>query len=337
MGKINYLFNRIKKMSFGEMINQAKLIRSKTGKPTLFILADMVWCGFRYTAGYMDYAVFEFYNLSGRQRKTHVTRGKNNEFVKLLNDKDYWYIFNDKIEFNRRFSEFIKRGWLDLRSSSQEEFFEFVKEHPVIIVKPIDGKCGKGIEKLTVSPSDDVSALYRELIENGQYLVEEFVSQHSELMRLFPNSLNTLRLVTINYGGKVSLVFAGIRMGMGDSVVDNLNSGGLAAVIDAETGKISTPGADKLGRTFEKHPDTGTEILGFEIPRFFDAVETVKRAATVVPQIGYAAWDVAISDSEVQLIEGNQYPGHDIYQMPCHITDGYGILPVMNSAIGKER
>ena len=125
-------------------------------------------------------------------------------------------------------------------------------------------------------------------------------------------------------------------MGMGNSVVDNLNSGGLAAVIDKETGIISTPGADKIGETFEKHPDTGTEIIGFEIPKFAEAVATVKEAATVVPQIGYAAWDIAVSDDDVQLIEGNQYPGHDIYQMPCHITDGYGILPVLNKAIGKE-
>ena len=63
---------------------------------------------------------------------------------------------------------------------------------------------------------------------------------------------------------------------------------------------------------------------------------TVKEAATVVPQIGYAAWDIAVSDDDVQLIEGNQYSGYDIYQMPCHITDGYGILPVLNKAIGKE-
>ena len=336
MSKINYLFTRIKRMSFGNMIDQAKLIHRKTSKPTFFILVDMVWCGFRYMAGYMDYVVFEFYNLNAKQRKTHVTRGKNNEFVKLLNDKNYWDIFNDKIEFNKRFAKYIKRGWLDLRNSSLEDFSSFVKKYPVIIVKPIDGKCGKGIEKITVDGETDVKKLYSSLLENGQVLAEEFIRQHKDLMKLFPNSLNTLRLVTINYKGKVSLVFAGIRMGMGNSVVDNLNSGGLAAVIDKETGIISTPGADKIGETFEKHPDTGTEIIGFEIPKFAEAVATVKEAATVVPQIGYAAWDIAVSDDDVQLIEGNQYPGHDIYQMPCHITDGYGILPVLNKAIGKE-
>lgn len=336
MGKIKYLFVRIKKMDFKNMLSQAKIVHKKAKKPVFIVFIDMIWCGLRYLAGYMDYVVFEFYNLSGKQRKTHVTRGKNNEFVKLLNDRAYWHIFSDKIEFNKYFSEYIKRDWLDLRSAEIDIFSDFIKKHKIIIVKPIDGFCGKGIEKIVIDDNTNIEQLYNELKDNGQVLVEEFISQHKELMRLFPKSLNTLRLVTINYNEKVSLVFAGIRMGMGESVVDNLNSGGLAAVIDTETGIIKTPGADKLGNIFSKHPDTGTEILGFKIPSFNEAVRMVKEAATIIPQIGYVAWDVAVTDDCQLLIEGNQFPGHDIYQMPCHITDGYGILPVLNEAIGKK-
>lgn len=336
MKKIKYLFLRIKKMDFKNMVKQASIISKRIKKPVLFIFFDMIWCGFRYMAGYMDYVVFEFYNLNGKQRKTHVTRGKNNEFVNMLNDKSYMYIFSDKTEFGKRFSEFIKRGWIDLRESSFEDFSRFTDNCKIIMAKPIDGLCGKGIEKIYISENTDRQELYDRLKNNGQFLIEEFVCQHKELMRLFPNSLNTLRLVTVNFKGKISLVFAGIRMGMGNSVVDNLNSGGLAAVIDSNTGVVKTPGADKLGRVFEKHPDTGTEILGFKIPDFDLAADMVRKAAAVVPQIGYAAWDVAVTDNGPLLIEGNQFPGHDIYQMPCHITDGYGILPVLNAAVGRE-
>ena len=39
------------------------------------------------------------------------------------------------------------------------------------------------------------------------------------------------------------------------------------------------------------------------------------------------------------LIEGNNFPGHDIYQLPPHRKDGIGVLPqferVLNERIGK--
>lgn len=335
MGKIRYLLRRISKMNCGDMVKQARAVGKKCGKPTFVIFCDMVWCGIRYMAGYMDYVVFAFYNLSAKQRKTYVTRGRNNEFVKLLNDRNYWALFSNKIEFNKKFSDYIKRDWLDLRTASEEEFSAFLEKHGEAIVKPIDCSCGKGIEKISAG-SENITSLYRRLKENGQILAEEVVLQHSELMRLFPNCLNTIRLVTINYHGKVSIVFAGIRMGMGNTVVDNLNSGGLAAVIDTKTGIIKTPGANKCGQVFDKHPDTGTEIKGFKIPAFDEAVKLVKSAAEVVPQIGYTGWDIAICDSCQLIIEGNQYPGHDIYQMPCLVNDGYGILPVLNKAVGRK-
>ena len=38
-----------------------------------------------------------------------------------------------------------------------------------------------------------------------------------------------------------------MRIGNGKRV-DNLNSGGMAVIVDMQTGKISTPGADKDGK-----------------------------------------------------------------------------------------
>ena len=129
-------------MDFKNMLAQAKVVRKRTGKPTLFVLVDMIYCGYKYLAGYMDYVVFEFYNLSRQQRKTQVTRGINNGLVKTLNDKNSWYKFDKKDEFNRIFYDCLKRDWVDFEKSSIDEITSFCEKHPEMMVKPRDGACG---------------------------------------------------------------------------------------------------------------------------------------------------------------------------------------------------
>ena len=62
----------------------------------------MIICALKYGAAFYDYQEFEFYNLNSKQRKTYLTRSINNKIVKAYNNKDFWYIFNDKFIFNEK-------------------------------------------------------------------------------------------------------------------------------------------------------------------------------------------------------------------------------------------
>ncbi len=333
MNKLKYLIQRIKQMDLKNMLKQAKIVNKRCGKPTLFVLVDMIYCGCKYLAGYMDYVVFEFYNLNKKQRATQVTRGINNNIVKALNNKESWHIFDKKDEFNRVFKDFLKRGWLDVENSTPNEFEEFCKKYPQMMVKPRDGACGKGVEKICVSDFESVKALRTQLVENGQTLAEEIIVQDAEMNSLFPNCVNTVRMVTITKNKKVNIVFCSIRIGAGNTVVDNLNSGGMAALVDSESGVITTDAADKNGVIYKIHPDTKTEISGFKIPHFEEGREMVKNAALLVEDIGYVGWDIAFTPNGALLIEGNHFPGHDIYQMPALTQSGIGVLPRFKEAM----
>ena len=98
MGKIKYLFKRIIKMDYKNMFKIAKDIGKKINKNYIVILIDMIKCGLKYQAGYYDYQEFEFYNLNKEERKTYLTRGKNNEIVKRFNDKTSFHKFENKVE-----------------------------------------------------------------------------------------------------------------------------------------------------------------------------------------------------------------------------------------------
>lgn len=81
----------------------------------------------------MDYALFEMYNLNRRQRKTVVTRGKNNAFMKRFNDPKYMPLIENKLSFNTLFSKYVKRDWLDLSKATFEQFQAFIERHAVFM------------------------------------------------------------------------------------------------------------------------------------------------------------------------------------------------------------
>ena len=82
MSKVKYVFKRIINMNFKNFFSTIDYVHNKTGKTRLFIFFDCIICGFKYQAGYMDYQLFEMYNMNAKERKTIVTRGKNNAIMK---------------------------------------------------------------------------------------------------------------------------------------------------------------------------------------------------------------------------------------------------------------
>ncbi len=333
MNKVTYLLTRMCKMDFTSLVKTAKKISKKTNKNYMHVLCDMILCGIKYGAGYVDYDTFGFYDMNKRQRKTVITRGKNNVFVVALNDKKLSHIIDDKVLFDKKYKDFLNREFIDIREGSFEDFLKYLKEKKEIIAKPINLSCGKGIEKIYISDDTDLRKLYDKLKENKQFLIEDCVIQHDDLNKLYPCSVNTLRIVSVNTRKGVKILFRCIRMGNDGNFVDNFNHGGLFTTID-EDGVIRKPAVDKKGNVYERHPYTGTKIVGYKIPMFDEVIDYVKKLAMVIPEVRYTGWDIAVTKDGPTVIEGNPYPGHDLYQSKIHLREGNeGLLPVFNKIL----
>lgn len=321
-----YAVKRIFRMDLKRTFSDVSRVAKKSGKNSFKIFFDMMYCGMKYGAGPLDYDLFEFYNLSRNQRKTYITRGVNNALVKKFNDKQYLHIFDRKDKFNETFKEFIHRDWLNTKDLTKDKFEEFATGKEGLIYKPIDGTCGRGIEKIMFE-GKSVAEIYEYLSAKPEGMIEEIVIQHSDISKVYPLAINTIRVVTVLSDGVVTPVFAFWRIGNDGKFVDNLNSGGMAAMLDIKDGSISLPAADKNGISYEKHPYTNEKIVGFKIPMWDKVIETVSKAAKVLPQVGYVGWDVALSQDSIQIIEGNCFPGHDILQLPAYTPTKIGLMP----------
>ena len=331
MKKIKYLIKRICNMNFSNFFNTLNDVHKKTGKNKVYIFFDMIICGFKYQAGYIDYNLFEMYNMNRYERSTVITRGINNEIIKKYNDPEYMKIFNDKIKFNERFNKYLKRDWLELTGNNKKEFAKFCEKHPKFVAKPTKESCGKGVEIID-STDKKIYDLYNDLYNNKQILVEEIAVQCKKLSDLHPDSINTLRVVTL----KGTVVTALLRIGNNHNNVDNFNHEGLCVPIDIEDGIVKYQAIDKKGNLYEKHPITKKEIVGFKVPKWNEVKKICEQAALEIPQVGYIGWDVCVTKDDICFIEANEFPGHDLYGLPPHRTNNIGLLPKFQEAMKKE-
>ena len=141
-------------------------IHKKTHKCRLFLFFDIIFCSIKYGSGPYDYQEFEFYNLNSKERKTYLTRVKNNAIVRMFNDKEISKKFDDKVEFNKIFNEYLKRDWLYL-DNNYDEFIKFSDNKKDFIAKPVGGSGGEGIELIKVDKKK-LKDIYEYLVSNNK-------------------------------------------------------------------------------------------------------------------------------------------------------------------------
>lgn len=260
------------------------------------------------------YVLYRMWELTDEEISTYARRKDSNRLFAKYNIKEETLVLKNKAKFDEVYSEYIKRKFWVNRETNYEEFLEFVKDIDSIFCKPIDSGGGQGTEKIVLSERDP-EELYNYLIAKDRMLVEECVVQHPEIDKFAPGCVNTIRVVTLLKDDICHFICAGIRMGNAD-VVDNFHKDGMVCDVDIKTGKIITPAIDRKGSTYNKHPRTGYEFMGFEIPNWDKVLKLAEDAIRVQPGVNYVGWDIAVCLDKAVIIEGNSAPDLVLIQAP---------------------
>ncbi|HIT33965.1 MAG TPA: carboxylate--amine ligase [Candidatus Faecousia intestinigallinarum] len=325
---LKYLTRVLKGMRLEKLQRCIDIVHQRSGKAKAAIFLDMAGCAARYGAGYYDYMIFAFYDMTAKERATYMTRMKNKKLMGMMNDPAYTHLFSHKNEFYHLFREFLGRAFLDLSQCSQEELADFLRSRDTVIAKPSVGECGKGIEKVRLSQFDTVEDACKYLMDpaNRFGVVEDVIVQHEKMNQLYPYSVNCFRMVTLVHQGVPHVLYAVLKTGNNGNFVDNLENGGFACHFDLEKGEISGPAHTATTAIAEVHPATGVRFQGFQVPFVREAMEMVKKAALVVPQVRYIGWDVCITPTGPAIVEGNNYAAYDFPQLPDEGREHVGLL-----------
>lgn len=284
------------------------------------IMIDVFWENLIYKTELQDYFQYEFYKLKNSERREYMTFAKLRETIYKCNNIEKRECFDDKAQFNKIFKNYINRDWIDLSTSNFQDFLEFVNNNNSFFVKSKSGMFGKNAGKYQVHNLDknELQNLYNDLKEKD-CIIEELIEQNFKLEKFNETSVNTLRIVTLLCADGTPKIMAGVlRLGRKGKTADNFHHFGIAATIDVEKGIVNSPGIDREFNRYLVHPDSGEQIIGYNIPCWNEAVNLVKKSARIIPDVRYIGWDVAIdSGNEVQLIEGNFGADPDVTQMPC--------------------
>ncbi|WP_405467820.1 sugar-transfer associated ATP-grasp domain-containing protein [Microbacterium sp. Ld4] len=326
-----FFVRRIVNFDTDRVLQFARQSARLTKAPLWWVVADMAWCSVRYETTFENYSEWDFRILRARERATYMTDPKSFHLSRRLNDNAQRAIFDDKLEFAKRFGIELGREWLDLRETDASAFAAFVDRHDRIIAKNPGGVGGNGITLRRRDEIDDVEAFRAELVAAGQVLVEEVLVQHSDMASLYPDSVNSLRMVSYcDPDGVVHVLAAVLKIGNG-GVIDNFSNGGMYTMLD-ERGRALHAASDEEGHPFAEHPVTGVAITGFQVPLYDEVLALVDTLARRVPAFPYIGWDVAITPTGPVVIEGNHNSG--VFQSKPSVSGiRQGLLPRYRAAM----
>lgn len=320
MKRLLYLGHYLKQLDYSLYRKQLNFAAQITGRSKKSLNSDVLTSVFKYNISLLEYFQFRFFEQRPDQRSTWAGTGYMYEYQKLMNPPTTRSVLEHKPHFYHRYSQFINHQtatFLELETDHHKADALLDNPSGKIVLKKSTGQCGRGLEVWNTQMLTPTELIQR-LIESENDLAEEFVVQHNRLRELSNSGLNTVRIITqLDNRDDVHILGARLRISV-NSPVDNLAAGNIAAPIDLETGVITGPAvySDITKDDITSHPVTGVEIIGFEIPYWNEALAMCKKAAFINTRNRSIGWDVAITDTGAELIEGNHDWCKLLWQLP---------------------
>lgn len=172
-----------------------------------------------------------------------------------------------------------------------------------LIIKPsIDSGGGRNIEFIDAKASDNLNKIVDKFKQD--YVVQEILEQHPDLEIMNPQSVNTIRVISFLYDGKVNILSSVLRMGINGSKVDNSSAGGISCGISNDS-KLKRYAYDKYGNKLHHHPQ-GFIFEGHKVPSYEKVINAIKDEHIKFGHFKIISWDFSINKyGEPVLIEYN--------------------------------
>jgi hypothetical protein len=262
-----------------------------------------------YAYGFMpdEFFAFRLENKPMAERQSYISNRDRDNYVYHLNDIIDMDVFLDKYKTYEKYRRYYHREAVSVsKPADYGRFCDFAAKHPVFVRKNVGLSKGDSVELIdSESCGRSARQLFDEMLGQGRYIVEERVVQSAYMSRLNPSSVNTVRVMTFRTGRGVEIGPCFLKVGQGHAFVDNAGQGGIVLGIDVEAGTTATAGFDEFLAEYHRHPDTGVELTGIQLPDWEQARALSKEMSAQMPSVRYIGWDLAHTEDGWVVIEGN--------------------------------
>ncbi|MBQ4513252.1 MAG: hypothetical protein II969_09675 [Anaerolineaceae bacterium] len=318
-----------------------KVVKSNLFRPSNLSFSDRIW------SVWHGFAVSDL-NIFGKEnlRENYKDYLSTRDYYRLFPiNKEYSFWIDDKLTTKNvfsKFDEYLPDYYFQLEKNrifkladcppdcgeDVESIIRVIKSKHTVACKRLWGSGGEGFIRLDydgqnflitgekvseVEMMDFIKSLH-------SHLIMEYVVNHHLIRSIWPESLNTLRVLVSNCDGKIIVMRSFVRFGNKNSHgVDNAHSGGIEAIVDEDTGKILfTQLQDKWGTPtrIQVHPDSGVSF-DIEIPYWNEIISKLNVICSAYPQLRYLGFDVAVTEDSFRIIEINSHSGLMAAQTKC--------------------
>lgn len=275
----------------------------------------------------------------------------NNHFVIWINDK-----LSLKYTLGRDFADIMPEYYLYIENNGDYTYLQdtpaliaknenfilnLLKEKRVLIIKPNSSKSGgEGVMKvewadnnICINNKEEITIeAFQERIKNlGNNIVTEYVHQHSDLRRIWPDSECTLRIIMIRLPkenryekAKWKCIVSYARFGTSLSGgASNVSSGGIGIGFDFKTGQYNPFAVryrqfcpDGIWKLYE-HPDTHVVWRNEKLPNWDYVRDTLYKVCDHYSSLSHLGFDVIITEKGFVFCEINSKPALNYEQVIC--------------------
>ena len=238
--------------------------------------------------------------------------------------------------FKRNGETAVKKMW-DCPEGYEADFEEFcrlLENEGKLVFKPSAGTHGDGFYligyadgEITINEKASSKEELREVLttQKSFYVVTEYVHMHPELKKIYPHSVNTIRVMVVNrhgYDPKIKQTY--MRIGSSTTgFTDNVAYGGVCAMVELDTGRIYAPETLKNHhyQACPVHPDTGVSIEGY-VPNWDIVCEKVLDICRYLCELEYLGFDIAVTEEGFQVLEINIHQDlHKVHLFDQELND----------------
>lgn len=241
-------------------------------------------------------------------------RGNDCVYTSVLQDKAYVEAFTGGTDVVVPETIAAQSGGLyrDSRYNviTKQDVMTRLKAAGDIVIKPtVGGSSGRGVQFFnTVADMPTIEQVLQQL-DGTEHIIQRAIRQHPVFAALHAGSVNTIRMITYICGDEICCAPICMRIGQGDSHLDNIHAGGIVIGVTSD-GKLLETGY-QLGWNdqrivMQEHPDSKIKFAGYQLPKIPQMIEQAKKIHAHFTHIRFVSFDFTVDEDEnIVLIESN--------------------------------